>query len=138
MFLGKKTNIVTNEIMINTLSSLLIEGETLQTPIYAICERRGRQKYNGFCFVGTTETALLYARLNIPATLIEWTTRISLEEIKEIKIKKSLFANYIIIKIAFNDGNFIHIRSSTKAFTGGFVNQEIHLLCFIERLSAMI
>ena len=129
----KNINFITNEIMMNTLSSLLIEGETLQTPFYAIYEER-RQKHNGFCFIGTTESSLLIEVLNVHATRVEWTTRKPLAEIKKVKVKKSLFIDYIIIKITFYDGNSIKIRASTKSLSSGFINQDWHLSCFIERL----
>lgn len=134
--MGKKTNIVTNEMMIETLSSSLVEGETLQTPFYAICEEKGRQKHNGFCFIGTTESVLLFALLNIHATRVESTTRIPLKEIKKIEFRRSFFMKHIFIKITFYEGKDITIRASTKALLGGFTNQEFHLLNFIEKLRA--
>ena len=134
MFFRKKTNIATNEIMNTTLSSLLVEGETLHVPFYAIYEEKGRNKGNGFSFIGMTETALLIALLNISVTHVEWTTRIPLEDIIRVDIEKSLFMKQIVIKVAFNKGNDIIIRASVHTFKSDFFNQEYNLLSFIEKL----
>ena len=129
-----KTNMATNESMIQTLSSLLVEEEVLQTPFYAIVEEKGRQKNNGFCFIGTTESVLLFAFLNSRATEVMRTARIPLKEIDNIEMKKTSFMNQVLIKIVLYNDACIQISASTKALKGDFVNQEMHLLCFIERL----
>jgi len=133
-----KINIVTNEVMLDTLTSMLVEGETLQTPFYALFEKKGRPKHNGFCFIGTTKSSLLLALLNTHANNVEWTSRIPLEEINKIEIKGSSFFKQIIIKIAFNEGNDVLIRASTNDLPGDIIKQSSHLSDFIGRLHAIL
>lgn len=128
--------IASNEFMIQSLSSLLNDEETLQTPFYATIEKIGKQRHNWFCFFGTTESALLIAILNtIDASKIDWTTRVPLD-IKKVKIKKSLIPYQIIIRIKFNEGNGIRIRASKKLLMGNFSNQDQNLNDFIKRLAS--
>lgn len=95
-------------LMIKSLSELLLEGETLNHPIYGILEQGNKQHYGYF---GFTEKFLLIALVR--GKKITYTTRIPLD-IKSIRIKKTLITESYKIEIAFNEGAPCKITAASK------------------------
>lgn len=92
---GKMT---AKERMIQALSDMLENGETLMHPIYGLLVQGGRQYYGYF---GFTEDFLLIALVS--GKTITDTIRVPLD-INSVKIKKNIFLNEHVIDISFNEG----------------------------------
>ena len=96
------------DLMIESLTDLLIDGEALMHPIYGILNQ-GNIQYFGF--FGFTENYLLIALVS--GKQITYTTRIPLD-IKSIKIKQTAVFKQFTIDISFNEGSPCKITASPK------------------------
>ncbi len=116
------------ELMVQSLSKLLENGETLKFPIYGTLLQKRK---NWFGFFGLTDNYLLIALLEDNSKTIGWTTRIPLN-IKDFKTKKCLAPKQHKIYIQFNEGNPCTIRVSEKVF--GIKSQEDNLFGFVRTI----
>ena len=114
------------ELMFSSLSQLLETGEVLRYPLYGTLIQKGGRFFGYF---GLTDTHLLIALLNGSKN---WVSRIPLD-IKDVKVKKSLFPLQRIVKINFNTGNPCIIRFSSKVY--GIDTQKENLEHFINEIS---
>lgn len=115
-----------NELMVESLSSLLEDGEKLLYPIYGTLKEK---KNNCFGYFGLTENYLLIALLQGSSKMIDWTTRVPLD-LKKVIVKKCLFPQQYNICIEFNEGENACLRVSKKVY--GIESQENNLKGFIE------
>lgn len=118
----------TYEMMIQSLSDLLENDETLKFPIYGTLLQKRK---NWFGFFGLTNNYLLVALLNDYSKSISWTTRIPLD-IKDVKTKKCLVPKQHKIYIQFNEGDLCTIRVSEKVL--GIKSQEENFFGFIKTI----
>lgn len=116
------------ELMQQSLSDLLENGETLRYPIYGTLLQGGQ---HWFGFFGLTEKCLLIVLLEGSSQIISWTSRVPLN-IKEVNIKKSLVLSQYKIHIDFTEGNPCNIRVSKKVY--GIECQEENLKGFMEEI----
>jgi hypothetical protein len=94
--------------MIESLTDLSEDGETLMHSIYGVLNQGNIQYYG---FFGFTENYLLIALVS--GKQITYTTRIPLD-IRSIKIKQTAVFKQFVIDIAFNDGAPCSITASPK------------------------
>lgn len=114
------------ELMTESLSALLEDGETLLYPVYGTLKQKSN---NRFGFFGLTEHYLLISLLEGSSKEISWTTRVPLH-IKKVSIKKSLFSLMYNISIEFFEGESGHILISKKVL--GIESQEKNIKGFID------
>lgn len=115
-----------NELMIKSLSDLLVDGEKLLYPVYGVfMDKKGQR----FGFFGLTENYLLIALLQGSSKVVNWTTRVPLD-IKKVTVKKRALLPQYDIRIEFNEGEDGCFRVSKKVF--GFESQEENLKGFID------
>lgn len=120
--------------MLDSLSSLLEEGETLQAPVYGCLMERGFFPHNYFGFFGLTESQLLIAILNpFDGKRIDWVNRVPLR-IRRVTIRKSLVLFQYTVKLRFLEGNPCRLRLSTKLFCGDFDDQAANVTAFLDGL----
>ncbi len=98
----------TKERMIQALTDMLENGETLMHPIYGLLVQGGRQYYGYF---GFTENFLLIALVS--GKTVTDTIRVPLD-INSVKIKKNIFLNEHVIDISFNEGAPCRITAFPK------------------------
>ncbi|MBR2464093.1 MAG: hypothetical protein IKB41_01490 [Clostridia bacterium] len=96
------------ERMIQALTDMLKNGETLMHPIYGLLVQGGRQYYGYF---GFTEKVLLIALVS--GKTVTDTIRVPLD-INAVKIKKNIFLNEHVIDISFNEGAPCRITAFPK------------------------
>ena len=96
------------ERMIQALTDMLENGETLMHPIYGLLVQGGRQYYGYF---GFTEKVLLIALVS--GKTVTDTIRVPLD-INSVKIKKNIFLNEHVIDISFNEGAPCRITAFPK------------------------
>lgn len=96
------------ERMIQALTDMLENGETLMHPIYGLLVQGGKQYYGYF---GFTEDFLLIALVS-SKTVID-TIRVPLD-VNSVKIKKNIFLNEHVIDINFNEGAPCRISAFPK------------------------
>lgn len=96
------------ERMIQALTDMLENGETLMHPIYGLLVQGGRQYYGYF---GFTEKVLLIALVS--GKTVADTIRVPLD-INSVKIKKNIFLNEHVIDISFNEGAPCRITAFPK------------------------
>ena len=96
------------ERMIQALTDMLENGETLMHPIYGLLVQGGRQYYGYF---GFTEKVLLIALVS--GKIVTDTIRVPLD-INSVKIKKNIFLNEHVIDISFNEGAPCRITAFPK------------------------
>ena len=96
------------ERMIQALTDMLENGETLMHPIYGLLVQGGRQYYGYF---GFTEDFLLIALVS--GKTVTDTIRVPLD-INSVKIKKNIFLNEHVIDISFNEGAPCRITAFPK------------------------
>ena len=113
------------ELMMQSLSALLENDESLYCPIYGTLIQ---DKIHYFGFFALTDHCLLNALLNGSRKEIAWSIRVPLD-VKEVNIKKCLFPGQHIITINFNEGEPCKIRVSEKVY--GIKNQAANLAAFI-------
>lgn len=121
--------------MINELTSMLSEDESLEAPIYG-CLMQGRLcPRNYFGFFAITDNNLLIAILNpLNGKKIDWYNKVPLD-IKKVNIKKSIIPKQYVAKIFFKEGNPCKIRMSKALLCGDFVDQKINVEIFLNNLS---
>ena len=119
------------ELMIQSLSELLENGETLKYPIYGTLHQKNK---HWFGFWGLTDNYLLSVLLVRNSKKIGWTSRIPLE-IKAVRVKKSLIPFQYKIHIEFQEGSPCDFRVSRKVV--GFDQQEANLSNFIKYIQNM-
>lgn len=98
------------QMMFDSLSALLEEGETLRAPFYGLLVQN---KVSFLGFFGLTEGHLLVALLNSTQGQVGWTSRVPLE-IKRVGIKKCLLPSQYQIDISFLEGNPCRIKVFKK------------------------
>ena len=86
------------ELMIEALTDLLEDDETLMHPIYGLLNQGNTQYYGYF---GFTEHYLLIALVSVTGKQITYTTRVPLD-IKSIRVKQTAIFKQFVIDIAFN------------------------------------
>ncbi len=96
------------DLMVKSLTDLLVSGETLIHPIYGVLNQGNKQYYG---FFGFTKKYLLIALMS--GKQITYITRIPLD-IKSIRIKQTAVFKQFVIDIAFNDGAPCSITASPK------------------------
>ena len=96
------------ERMIQALTDMLENGETLMHPIYGLLVQGGRQYYGYF---GFTEKVLLIALVS--GKTVTDTIRVPLD-INAVKVKKNIFLNEHVIDISFNEGAPCRITAFPK------------------------
>ena len=116
------------ELMYDSLTNLLENGETLLHPIYGILNQGDSQFYGYF---GFTEHYLLIA-LVASGKQITYTTRIPLD-IKSVKVKQTAIFKQYVIDIAFNEGAPCRIIASPKVLM--IDTQKNNLPSFLEYLN---
>ncbi len=116
------------ELMLQSLSNLLENDETLKFPIYGTLLQKRK---NWFGFFGLTDDYLLVALLDDYSKTIRWTTRIPLD-IKQVNMKKCIVPKQYKIYIEFNEGDRCIIRVSEKVY--GIKSQEANLPEFIKSI----
>lgn len=116
------------ELMIEALTDLLKDDETLMHPIYGLLNQGNTQCYGYF---GFTEHYLLIALLSGTGKQITYTTRVPLD-IKSIKVRKTAIFKQYVIDIFFNEGAPCRITASPKVLTVD--TQKENLPSFLEHL----
>ena len=101
------------ELMIEALTDLLEDDETLMHPIYGLFHQGNTQYYGYF---GFTEHHLLIALISGTGKQVTYTTRVPLD-IKSIKVKQTAIFKQYVIDIAFNEGAPCRITASPKVLT---------------------
>lgn len=96
------------ERMVQALTDMLENGETLMHPIYGLLVQGERQYYGYF---GFTEKFLLIALIS--GKSVTDTIRVPLD-INSVKIKKNIFLNEHVIDISFNEGAPCRITAFPK------------------------
>ena len=114
------------ELMMQSLSELLEEGETLKYPMYGTLQQNNN---HWFGFWGLTDKYLLCVLLIGSSKKIGWTSRIPLE-IKAVQVKKLLVPLQYKIHIEFQEGSPCDLRVSKKVV--GIEHQETNLSNFIK------
>lgn len=114
------------ELMIESLSALLEDGENLRYPVYGTLKQKNN---HWFGFFGLTERYLLISLLQGSSKKIIWSARIPLH-IKKVTIKKSLFPLLYNVNIEFSEGEPAHIVISKKVY--GIKSQEKYYKGFID------
>lgn len=117
------------EWMIESLSSMLEDGETLRCPIYGMLFQSRIRLSTYSCFFGLTKNYLLIAILSPFTKSVSWTSRVPLD-VKKVKVKKRLLWRKITIR--FNEGKPCRMLVSRKAM--GIKNQEQNLEEFIRHI----
>lgn len=129
--------IAKSEFMVQSLTRLLKNNETLQYPFYGAIEQIGKQKQPFFFFFGLTGNDLLVAILNpFDAGKIDWTSRVPLD-MRGCVIKKSMIPKLYKVHIIFNEGNDLKLRVSKKLLVKDFYNQEENVDAFFNYISAL-
>lgn len=113
------------KLMMESLSSMLEEGETLRFPFYGSLVK---EKLAYFGFFGLTENALLVALLGRGNEDISSYSRIPLD-IKEVHIKKTLIPTGYKITIFTNDNTFCQIQAYKKV---------LNINCQAENVTAFV
>jgi len=116
------------ELMIEALTDLLEDDETLMHPIYGLLNQGNTQYYGYF---GFTEHYLLIALVSGTGKQITYTTRVPLD-IKSIRVKQTAIFKQFVIDIAFNEGAPCRITASPKVLT--IDTQKENLPSFLEHL----
>ena len=116
------------ERMMESLTQLLEEGETLKYPIYGIL-RQGNNQYYGY--FGLTEKALIIALIS-GSSVVTHTTRVALDAIRSVKIKRTKILKECHITIGFTEGVPCEIQAMPKVLT--IDTQKENLPKFIECL----
>ena len=114
------------ELMLQSLSELLENGEILKYPIYGTLRQNNN---HWFGFWGLTDNYLLSALLVGSSKKIGWTSRIPLE-IKAVQVRKSLIPLQYKIHIEFQEGPPCDLQVSKKVV--GIEHQEANLSNFIK------
>lgn len=114
-----------SQLMLQSLSDLLEDGETLKHPVYGTLLQKHT---HWFGFWGLTDKHLLIALLKGSSKKISWSSRIPLE-IKEVTRRKSIFPRQFILNIKFHRGNPCKIRFSEKVY--GIESQQANLNAFV-------
>ena len=96
------------ERMIQALTDMLENGETLMYPIFGLLVQGGRQYYGYF---GFAENFLLIALVS--GKTVTDTIRVPLD-VNSVKIKKNIFLNEHVIDISFNEGAPCRITAFSK------------------------
>ncbi len=96
------------ELMIDSLTSLLKNGEALTAPVYGIIDRGNEQYFGYFAIVGD---CLLVAK--IEGYTVTATSRIPLE-LSSMKMKRSLVMRQYIFDLRFADGQKIKLTLSPR------------------------
>ena len=118
------------KLMMESLSSMLEEGETLRFPFYGSLVK---EKLAYFGFFGLTENVLLVALLGRGNEDISSYSRIPLD-IKEAHIKKTLIPTGYKITIFTNDNTFCQIQAYKKVLN---INcQAENVTAFVKYLEA--
>ncbi len=115
-----------NELMIQSLSDLLENNETLKFPIYGTLIQKNK---HWFGFLGLTDNHLLIALLDKKSRNVCWTNRVPLD-IKTAIIKKSLIPLQYKVHLEFNEGLPCDIQVSKKVY--GIKTQETNFSDFIK------
>lgn len=115
------------ELMLKSLSDLSENGETIKNPIYGTL-LQGKRHYFGY--FGLTDNYLLIALLLGDSKSVGYTSRIPLNSIRQVKLKKSLIPLQYKIYIDFDEGQPAKIQVSKKVY--GFETQEENLKLFLE------
>ena len=116
-------------LMMQSLTALLRNGESLKYPIYGTLRQNNR---SWFGFWGLTENHLLSVLLDGSSKKISWTSRIPLEK-TAVRVKKSLFPFLYKIHIEFKEGSPCDLCVSRKVFS--IKQQETNLFKFIEYIN---
>ena len=114
------------ELMTESLSALLEDGEKLLHPVYGTFKQKNN---NWFGFFGLTEHYLLIALLKGSSKEMSWTTRVPLD-IKKVTVKKGIFSLIYNIYVEFFEGEAGHFQVSKKVH--GFESQEKNVKGFID------
>lgn len=114
------------ERMIQALTDLLENGETLMHPIYGVLVQ-GERRYYGY--FGLTKDFLLIALIS--GNVVTYTSRVPLD-LKSVKIKKKFFFHEHVIDISFNEGAPGRIIAFPKVFN--IDSQKENLSNFISYL----
>lgn len=112
------------ELMMQSLSGLLENGEILRHPFYAYSKN-----HHWFGFWGLTDNYLLSALLVGSSKKIGWTSRIPLD-IKAVRVNKSIVPFQYKIRIEFHEGSPCNLRASRKVV--GIAQQGENLAGFIK------
>ena len=116
------------ERMMESLTQLLEEGETLKYPIYGML-RQGNSQYYGY--FGLTENALVIALIS-GSNVVTYTNRVALDAIRSVKIKRTKILKECHITIGFAEGVPCEIQAMPKVLT--IDTQKENLPKFIECL----
>ncbi len=115
-----------NDLMLESLTELLQEGETLMYPIYGILQQ-GNKQYNAF--FGLTEDQLLIAVTR--GRWITYTYRVPLD-IRSVRLKEHWTQKNYTIDISFHAGGPCRIKAFFKVL--GIDTQEDNLTMFMDVL----
>lgn len=121
-----------NEFMMDSLSKLLKEGETLKCPFYGILNQANE---TFFCFFGLVNNDLLVAVRSDFGQNITYSTRVPLD-VKSVKVKTTLILHQRVIDISFFEGSPCRITASPKII--GVGSQLESLNAFIDHLFDLI
>ncbi|MDL2219751.1 hypothetical protein LJC04_05420 [Ruminococcaceae bacterium OttesenSCG-928-O06] len=129
--------IAKSDFMLQTLSTLLETGESLQYPLYGTIEKIGKERQNLFGFFGVAGDYLLIAILSgTNAEKITESIRVPLE-IEKCIIKKSIIPNQYKVHLIFTEGNDVVIRVSKKLLVDDFYHQEENVTAFLDFVSML-
>jgi len=117
-----------DKLMMQSLSALLEEGETLKHPVYGSL-RQARKSWFGY--FGLTDSHLLISLLEGNTQKVFWTTRILLD-VKEVTVQKRKLLSQLDVRIEFNDGMHCSIHLAEKVY--GIKGQTENLENFLQTL----
>lgn len=121
-----------NEFMMDSLSKLLKEGETLKCPFYGTLNQANR---TFFCFFGLADNDLLIAVRSDFGQYITYTTRVPLD-VKSVTVKTTSMLHQRVIDISFLEGSPCKITASPKII--GVGSQLESLDAFIDHLYDLV
>ena len=110
------------KLMIESLSSMLEEGETLRSPFYGSLIK-GELAYFGF--FGLTETALLVAILGRGTEEISSYNRIPLN-IEKVRIKKKILPTRYTVSIFTKENTFCQLQAFKKVVRINCQTESVH------------
>ncbi len=116
------------ELMMQALTDMLKEGETLKHPIYGILQDGTEQFYAYFGFAGNDLLIAILVGKSVADTI-----RVPLD-IRSLKIKQGLILKQYTIDISFNEGSPCRITASPRVMT--IDTQKDNLPLFLEYLKS--
>ena len=129
--------IIGSKEMIEILSRFLVEGEKLSYPVVGKISRIGKEIIQADAFIGLTQNDLLVSISFFDIQKQYKIARFQLNEIENVKVKKSLILKHYTVTITFeekNKRNDIIIKMPEKVI-GDFKHQSENIRGFIDIIS---